>query len=255
MRSMFRALTALVLGAASVLASAHTLDEIHKAGTIVMGTDGTFPPFQYFEGEQLKGFEIDLGDEIGKRLGVKVQWKPVAFDSLLAGLRQDRWDLVIASTGITPDRAKAVDFANPHYCTGGVVVAKDEHIKSVKDLIGKTVAAQTGSTYFEAIEKVPGIKQVRNFASDNDARNALVAGRADAWVTDKFVAREAMTTNPALHLHMGDFVFTERIATAVKKGNTSVFNAYNKALAGIMADGTYERLSAKWFHEDIRCKS
>jgi polar amino acid transport system substrate-binding protein len=85
-----RILLALTLALCSLLVSARTLDEIKTAGTIVIGIDGTFPPFQFFEGPKLKGFEIDLGEEIGKRLGV-VEWKPVAFDSVLAA---PAWDIL-----------------------------------------------------------------------------------------------------------------------------------------------------------------
>jgi len=81
-----------------------------------------------------------------------------------------------------------------------------------------------------------------------------VAGRVDAWVTDKFVAKEAIESAPQDALKMGDFVFVEKIATAVKKGNTSLVKAYDEALAALLADGTYQAISEKWFKEDIRCK-
>lgn len=84
-----RILLTLTLALCSLLVSARTLDEIKTGGAI--GIDGTFPPFQFFEGPKLKGFEIDLGEEIGKRLGVKVEWKAVAFDSLLAA---PAWDIL-----------------------------------------------------------------------------------------------------------------------------------------------------------------
>ncbi|WP_152222264.1 ABC transporter substrate-binding protein [Pseudomonas sp. SCB32] len=240
-------------------ASARPLDEIQKSGTIVIGTDGTFPPFQYFDGGKLTGFEIDLGNEIAKRMNVKVEWKPMAFDSLLAGLSQDRWDLVIASFGVTPERAKAVDFTNPHYCTGGIIVSTRPDIKSAADLNGKTVSVQTGSTYFEAVQKVPGIKQVRNLSSDNDARNALISGRANAWITDKFVALTAQAKGSQIQgsthtLYLGNMLFDEEIATAVKKGNSPLLDKYNSVLKDILDDGTYAAISQKWFNEDVRCK-
>jgi polar amino acid transport system substrate-binding protein len=81
-----------------------------------------------------------------------------------------------------------------------------------------------------------------------------VNGRVDAWVTDRFVAKAALEADPKAGLAMGDFVFVERIAPAVKKGNTSLAQAIDKALAEIMADGTYEQLSKKYFGEDIRCR-
>jgi polar amino acid transport system substrate-binding protein len=245
-------LAAMVLFAAAS-ARARTLEEIKKDGKIVMATEGAFPPFNLFKGPTLAGFEVDIGEALAKKLGVKVEWRALSFDALLAGLRQDRWDLVIASFGITPERSRAVTFTDPHYCSGGIVVAKDPSIRTAKDLAGKVVAVQTGSTYLENVQKLPGIKEVKNFPKDTDARSALVNGRVDAWVTDKFVAKAALETDPGAGLKAGDFVFVERIASAVKKGNTSLQEAVNKALTELMADGTYAAISKKWLNEDIRC--
>lgn len=246
-------LSALLLVFSGV-AEARTLDEIKKSGKIVIASEGAYPPFNYFQGPTLTGFEIDLADDLAKRLGVAVEWRALAFDALLAGLRQDRWDLVIASFGITEERSKAVTFTDPHYCSGGVIVAKDPAIKTAKDLAGKTVAVQTGTTYLENVQKLPGLKEVKNFPKDTDARSAVVNGRADAWVSDRFVAKAAIEADPGAKLHMGDFVFVERIASAVKKGNASLAQAVNKALSEMLADGTYERISRKYTGEDIRCR-
>jgi len=252
--------TSLALAALAAVASfstpaqARPFDEIKKDGKIVIATEGQFAPFNFFQGSTLTGFEVDVANALAARMGVKPEWKAIGFDALLAGLNQDRWDMVIASHGITEERSKAVTFAHPHYCGGGVIVAKDPALKSAKDLNGKVVAVQTGTTYLENVKKLPGVKEVKNFPQDTDARSALMTGRVDAWVTDRFAARNALQANPARGLKMGDFLFVERIAPAVAKGNTSLAEAINQALAAIMADGTYAKISEKWFKEDIRCK-
>jgi polar amino acid transport system substrate-binding protein len=251
---LLRGLLVLALTFAAVPTPARTFEEIKADGKIVIASEGAFPPFNYFQGPKLSGFEIDVAEALAKKMGVKVEWKALSFDALLAGLRQDRWDLVIASFGITPERSKAVTFTDPHYCSGGVIVAKDPAIKSVADLQGKVIAVQTGTTYLENVQKLKGLKEVRNYPKDTDAHAALVAGRVDAWVTDKFVAKDALAADPKAGLHMGDFVFVERIASAIKKGNASLEAAVDKALAEILADGTYETISRKYFNEDIRCR-
>jgi polar amino acid transport system substrate-binding protein len=162
--------------------------------------------------------------------------------------------MVIASHGITDERAKAVTFTEPHYCSGGVIIAKDAAIKSAADLAGKVVSVQTGTTYLENVKKVSAVKEVKNFPQDTDARAALVSGRVDAWVTDRFVALNSLKANPGAGMRMGDFLFVERIASAVAKGNTGLASDLNKALAAIQADGSYAAISMKWFNEDIRCK-
>jgi polar amino acid transport system substrate-binding protein len=253
MRTLTR-LCALILLLTASTASARTFEEIKADGKIIVASEGAFPPFNFFQGPKLSGFEIDVAEALAKKLGVTIEWRALSFDALLAGLRQDRWDLVIASFGITPERAKAVTFTDPHYCSGGIIVAKDPAISTVASLAGKTVAVQTGTTYLENVKKLPGVKEVKNFPKDTDARAALTAGRVDAWVTDKFVAKGALEADPGAGLKMGDFVFVEKIASAVKKGNTSLEQAVNKALAELLADGTYEAISKKWMKEDIRCR-
>ncbi|GAB5602171.1 ABC transporter substrate-binding protein [Thermus sp. FJN-A] len=245
-----------VLGLAVALAQVRSLDQIRRAGEIRIGTEGAFPPFNYFdEKNQLTGFEIDLGNAIAKKLGLKATWITQAFDSLLIQLNQGRFDFVIASHGITEERARAVDFTDPHYCTGGIIVSRKGGPKTPKELQGKVVGVQLGTTYMEAAQKIPGIKQVRTYQKDPDALQDLLAGRLDAWITDRFVAKEAIKERKLENtLQLGELVFQERVAMAVAKGNKSLLEALNGALAGLMKDGTYAQISKKWFGEDVRCK-
>jgi len=247
-------LCALALFGVALTAAARPFDEIKKDGTLRVATEGAFSPFNYFQGAKLTGFEIEIAEAVAAKMDLKVDWKALGFDALLAGLRQDRWDLVIASHGITDERSKAVTFTEPHYCSGGMIVAKDPAIRAAKDLVGKVVSVQTGTTYLENVKKLTGVKDVKNFPQDTDARSALVTGRVDAWVTDRFVALNSIAANPGAGMKLGDFLFVERIAAAVGKGNSSLAGEWNKALAAVMADGTYQKISAKWFSEDIRCK-
>ena len=248
------AAAAVTLGMLATPAAARPLADIKKDGKLIVATEGAFAPFNFFEGKKLTGFEVDIAEALAAKMGVKIEWKTFGFDSLLTGLQQDRWDMVIASHGITDERAKAVTFAEPHYCSGGVIVSKGGAIKTGKDLAGKTVSVQTGTTYLDNVKKVAGVKDVKNFPQDNNARAALVAGRVDAWVVDKFVAKSSNDADPKAGLVIGEFLFVERIAPAVAKGNTTLAQAVNEAMKAIQTDGTYARLSNQWFKEDIRCK-
>ncbi|MBL8349477.1 MAG: amino acid ABC transporter substrate-binding protein [Burkholderiaceae bacterium] len=248
------ALVAVALLGLVAQADARTIDEIKKDGKIIIATEGQFAPFNYFQGARLTGFEVEVAEAVAAKMALKVEWKALSFDALLTGLRQDRWDMVIASHGITEERAKAVTFTDPHYCSGGVIIARDGAIKTAADLAGKVVSVQTGTTYLENVRKVSAVKEVKNFPQDTDARAALVSGRVDAWVTDRFVALNSLVANPGAGMKMGDFLFVERIASAVAKGNAGLAAEVNKALAAILADGSYAAISKKWFNEDIRCK-
>ena len=249
----FKAIAITVAFCAAFSVQARTIEAIQKDGKILLATEGQFAPFNFFKGTTLTGFEVEVAELVAKKMGLKVQWKTIGFDALLTGLKQDRWDLVIASHAITDERAKAVTFTAPHYCSGGLVVAMDPAIRNAKDLAGKVVAVQTGTSYLENVQKVANIKGMKNFPTDVDARSALVSKRVDAWVTDRFVAKEVAAKNPTVGFKLGELVFVEQVASAVTKGNTGLADAWNKALAETMADGSYQAVSMKYFNEDVRC--
>ena len=249
----FKAIAITVAFCAAFSVQARTIEAIQKDGKILLATEGQFAPFNFFKGTTLTGFEVDVAELVAKKMGLKVQWKTIGFDALLTGLKQDRWDLVIASHAITDERAKAVTFTAPHYCSGGLVVAMDPAIRTAKDLVGKVVAVQTGTSYLENVQKIANIKDMKNFPTDVDARSALVSKRVDAWVTDRFVAKEVAAKNPNAGFKLGELVFVEKVASAVAKGNTGLADAWSKALAETMADGSYKAVSQKYFGEDVRC--
>ena len=249
----FKAIAITVAFCAAFSVQARTIEAIQKDGKILLATEGQFAPFNFFKGTTLTGFEVEVAELVAKKMGLKVQWKTIGFDALLTGLKQDRWDLVIASHAITDERAKAVTFTAPHYCSGGLVVAMDPAIRNARDLAGKVVAVQTGTSYLENVQKVANIKDMKNFPTDVDARSALVSKRVDAWVTDRFVAKEVAAKNPTVGFKLGELVFVEQVASAVTKGNTGLADAWNKALAETMADGSYKAVSQKYFGEDVRC--
>lgn len=246
---------AIVMMIGAPAASARNIDAIKKAGTIIVATEGQYAPFNFFEGSKLTGFEVDVMEGVAKKMGLKIEWKTLGFDALLTGLAQDKWDLVIASHGITEERAKSVTFSDPHYCSGGAIVTKNAALRTAKDLAGKTIAVQTGSSYLEAAQKIPGIKEVKNFPKDPDAQAAVTTDRADVWVTDKFVAMDVLKNNKNTGLRATGMLFVEKIAAAVAKGNDGLAGAYNKGLGEFMAKGGgYDALSMKYFGEDVRCK-
>lgn len=234
-------------------AGARDLAEIKAAGTIKIATEGATPPFNYFEGEKLTGFDVDLGAAIAQKLGVKVEWVTLAFDGLLVGLDHDRYDLVVAGHGITPERQKAVDFSTPYVCSGAAIVAKEGGARSVADLADKVVGVQVGTTYLTAVRDVPGVKEVKTFPKDTDALQNLISGRTDVWVSDKLTALTAAEKTPDAKLQIGDLLYEERYGMAFKKGDDALRGAVDKALGDMMADGSYKQISEHYFKQDIRC--
>ena len=250
----FICLFGTILSCAPGLAHGRDIDRIKQSATLIAATEGAYPPFNFFRGATLTGFEVELVELLAKKIGVKVEWRTLAFDAQLPALQQDRFDVAASSFGITPARQKAVDFSEPHYCSGAQIVARSGGPKSAADLAGKVVAVQIGTTYAEAVRKVIAIKEAKTFPRDTDAQQNLVSGRVDAWVTDRFVALDVLAKNPGLALQKGDLLFTEKIALALKKDNDGLRLAINNALGQLFADGSYRALSEKYFKEDIRCR-
>jgi len=243
------------LGSLVLAASYRTFDEIVTSGKVIVGTEGEFPPFNYFdEQNNLVGFDIDIGNALVEKLGLKGEWKAQPFDTLLIALNQGRFDFVVASHTITPERSKAVDFTNPYYCTGNLIVSKPGGPKSLADLKGKVVGVQVGTSYYDfVVEKAPGVKEVKTFPTNPNALEALLSGRVDAWVTDQFTALEVVKKR-GVSLQLSGLLNKEEIGIPVAKGNQGLLRALNMALDLIQADGTYAQISMKWFGKDIRCQ-
>ena len=233
--------------------AARDLAEVKSSGTIKIATEGATPPFNFFEGEKLTGFDVDLGNAVAQQLGVKVEWVTLAFDGLLVGLDQGRYDLVVAGHGITPERQKAVDFSTPYVCSGAAIVAKEGGARTAADLAGKVVGVQVGTTYLTAIRNVPGVKEVKTFPKDTDALQNLLAGRTEVWVSDKLTALTAAEKTPEAKLQVGDLLYEERYGMAFKKGNDDLRGAVDKAVTDLLASGAYEQISNHYFKQDIRC--
>lgn len=228
--------------------------EIKAKGTLRLATEGAFAPFNYYEGKKLTGFEVELAQLIASELGLKVLWSTLPFESLLIGLAQNRFDLVIASHGITPKRAQTVDFTQPHYCTGGVILAYSDGPLKVSELKDKKIGVQVGSSYFEQIKQLKEAPKIQTYPKDTDALAALMLKRIDAMVTDRFVARQAQQKHQSKNLQLGEMIFVEQVAMAAAKNSPETIKAINTALGTLMSNGSYQKLSEKYFGEDIRCQ-
>lgn len=224
-------------------------------GTLRIATEGDFRPFNFLgPDKKLTGFEVELATAIARKLGLKAEWSTHSFDELLVGLRGRRYDLVAASHAITPERAKLVEFIDPHYCTGAIIVVRPGAQSALlKDLDGKKVGVSAGTTYFERLKAMSRFESVKSYADDAAAMRALLAGETDAWITDRFFAAQAVKKNEG-KLVLGQLLFPEMIAMAVAKENRALRDRVNSALAALVKDGTYQRLSLHYFNQNISCR-
>ena len=227
---------------------------IKESGTVIAATEGAFYPVNYFEGPKLTGYEVDVAEAVAAKLGLKLEWRVVSFDTQLASIRQDRFDFAIASHGYTEERAKAVDFANPHYCTGGQIAAHKDGALTVAALNGKTVGVQLATSYYDNAKKIPGLKELKTYKADPEVFSALKAGKIDAWISDKWLIKATIEKNAGAGIVAGEQLFVERVSIILRKNNAEFKDQLNKALAELTKDGTLAALSQKYFKTDINCR-
>ncbi len=225
-----------------------TVDTIKSRGTLLAGVKYDTPPFGYVDqNNQVAGFDVDLVKEIAKALGVKVDLIKVTSPTRIPMLVSGNVDLVAASMTNTPERAKTIDFSLTYY-TGGqtILVPANSPINSPKDLSGKTVAVQQGTTLEKNIESLaPGAK-VLAFRDYTSAWLALRQGRADAFTGSADILRGFAKNTPGYKL-VGEKFSVEPFGIGVRKGDTALLEFVNKTLCDLWKSGRYTELYKKWF--------
>ena len=216
--------------------------------TIRVATDATFPPFEYYAGGKRTGFDIALVDAIGKTMGKKIEWTDIDFKGLIPGIISKRFDMAASAIYITPERAKVVDFSEPYYPGGLVILVKKDNttIHGPEDLAGKKVSVQVGTKSVGFLkDNYPKVDRVE--VEKNEEMFSLVeTGRVDAAVTGKPAAKLYAQKNPGVKV-IDKQLTTEEYGFAISKDEPGLAKAVNEALAKLKADGTYRKLVDTWF--------
>lgn len=226
-----------------------TLAALKEKGELVIATSPDFPPFESLDGEgNVFGIEIDILNEVCKKLGVKLKIEQIDFDSVLPGVISGKFDLGSSGITVTEKRMKNSLFTIP-YCLAAqaIVVTKDSPIKTKADLAGKKVSVQTGTT---AEEFCMGAGyDVHAYVANNDAQAALLGGKVDAWVIDDLTAAEMVKVYNAEHedalVILDEAMTTEPYAFALSFGSDEVVEEINKILTGMLDDGTIASIFQK----------
>jgi|SRR5690606_2964759 len=236
---------------AALLAVAMLAGVAGAQGVLRVGSDVAYPPFEYVDEQtgEFVGFDMDLIREVGKRLGMDVEIMNTAWEGIIPGLLAGHYDVIISAMTITDERAQAVDFSDPYFATGQVIVvrADDDSVRQPSDLAGKVVAVQIGTTGQFAAERIEGVARIDHYPTMPEAFLALRLGRADAAVADELVALEEAKANPGVLKVVGTPFTVEYYGIALRKGRADLLRDINRALAQIKADGTYDQIYDKWF--------
>ena len=221
-----------------------TLDEVKKAGKLVVATSPDFPPFENLEGGKVVGIEVEIMEIICQELGVEFVIEQINFDAVLTGVQTGKYDCGMSGISVTPKREKNTLFTTP-YCLAAqcIVVKTDSTIASKADLTGKKIAVQTGTT---AAEFCSGEGyDLSQYEANQDAKLALTQGKVDAWVVDDLTAAEMCKGDDSVKI-LDDNMTTEPYAFAFAFGSEDLVEEINKTLEKLIADGTIASIFEKY---------
>lgn len=221
---------------------------------LTIGLEGTYKPYSYRQNGKLTGFEVDLGKALAKKLGLKAKFVPTKWDSLVAGVGADKYDLVLNNISQTPERKKNYLFSKPYiYSRYALISPKKDKLTKVTAIKGKTLAEGTGTNNAQVAKKY-GAKIISSGEFSNSL--ALVRqGRADATINSlEAYYAYAKSNKKVSDLNVTDLskqVKPVKVSALLKKDNKQLQTSVDKALKQLAADGTLTKLSKKYFGSDI----
>jgi ABC-type amino acid transport substrate-binding protein len=224
-------------------------------GVIRVGSDLTYPPYAYLAGGTPSGFDPDFVRALASQLGEKASFQDIRFEQLIPNLSSGRFDLIASALYITAARAKQVDYI-PYLTTGNSIVVRsgDTGAVSVRDLCGKQVGVIKGAAVADSLRKESGGAckgdgpiDVREFPTDPEATQALLASQVDAQVTDAAVAKAVVDkTSGKLAITSTALLYPIPVGLAVKKGNAALAKKIRHGIAKLRASGAYQQLLQKY---------
>lgn len=233
-------------------------EDVNK-GVIRVATYGLYYPYTYMEDDNLLGFDIDIWEEIGRRLDKEIEWEITSFDGMFGMLDSGKVDSAACQISVTPKRKEKYEFAEIYaYNPYKICVAEDDDsIESLEDLFGKKIGCQATESKKEFLDKFDPEEKIERVIYSSDAYvKDIELGRVDATLY-AVVAFEPMKEKSGYKVKLvGDNVFYEENGYPFAKSdeNKELLEAVNKAIKDMHEDGTLTELSNKWFGLDITKK-
>ena len=228
-------------------ADADTTDTAADSGTLVMGTNAAFPPYEFVdENNEVAGIDAEIAAALAQKMGMELEIKDMAFDSLIPAVQGGAIDFAMAGMTVNEERLESVDFTDS-YATGVqvVVVPEDSEIATIDDLSGKTIGVQSGTTGDIYCTDDYGQESVKQFDNGALAIAALTNGQVDCVVIDNEPAKNYVAANSGLKILDTEYT-VENYAIAVAKDNTELLDSLNSAMAELKADGTVDGIINKY---------
>ena len=217
-----------------------------EPGVLTMGTNATFPPYEYKDGDDVVGIDAEIAQALADKLGLQLEIVDMDFDSLVASVQSGKIDMSLAGMTVTEERKQNVDFTDS-YATGVqvIIVKEDSDIASADDLEGKLIGVQQGTTGHLYCSDDFGEDNVIPYANGATAVQALLQGKVDCVVIDQEPAKAFVEANEGLKILETAYT-TEDYAAAVSKDNPALTAALNSALQELKDDGTIQGILDKY---------
>ena len=215
-------------------------------GVLTMGTNAAFPPYEYYEGDEIVGIDAEIAQALAEKLGLTLEIVDMDFNSIVTAVQSGKIDVGIAGMTVDPDRQKNVDFTDS-YATGVqvIIVPEDSEIASADDLEGKLIGVQEGTTGHQYCMDDYGDESVIPYTNGATAVQALLDGKVDCVVIDEQPALSFVEANEGLKILETEYV-VEDYAIAVSKDNPALRDAINTALNELIDDGTVQGILDKY---------
>lgn len=215
-------------------------------GTLTMGTNAAFPPYEYYDGDTVVGIDAEISQAIADKLGLQLEIVDMDFSSLVPAVQSGKIDISAAGMTVSEERLKNVDFTDS-YSTGVqvIIVPEGSDIQSVDDLQGKLIGVQDSTTGHIYCADDFGDENVIPYNNGAMAVQALKDGKVDCVVIDQQPAKSFVEANEGLKILDTEYV-TEDYAIAISKDNTALKDAINAAMAELKDDGTIQSILDKY---------
>lgn len=213
-----------------------------------IAVDPTFPPMEYIENDQHTGFDIELAYALAKELKRDVQFVDIDYKGLVPAVIANRADISLSAIYITDERKKAVDFSDPYYAGGLVIMVRKDNqtIKGPADLADKKISVQVGTKSVQFVKEHYPKAKIFEVEKNQEMFNMLETGRADAVVTGKPAAKLYTRVRNSTRV-LDEPLTVEHYGIVVAKKNAALTASLNEALKTVKANGVYDALVKKWF--------
>ncbi len=228
-----------------------SIEELKQRGSIVMTTNAELEPFEYRDGNEIIGIDIDISKKIAESLGVELVVNDVSFDALIFELKGNKCDFVAAGMSYNVDRARNVSFSVPYFnASQDIVIRNDSDIKSAEDIKNKMIGVQLGTTSDSYCTENLKSSSVVRYNKSVDAVSDLINKRIDAVVVDDFLANKLIDKNPDLIKKLDERLTSEEYMLCVNKQNTELLNFINSEIENLKQTGELDSIIKKYRRDE-----